>query len=266
MAMKKIAVCGCSFSAPSNDPKLKGTSWGEQLADMLGWDLLHYARQGASNGAIRIMIDQCIREKVDFAVIAPTFHDRMEIPATAAPFDWTKTTTGWNPLIQQHLQNVDILNGYQEELGIHNVNYGSNNYTMICETIYTLAENFEHPYRSKKLDKDTANAVKQYINFMYDSNWKLQQDRWMIRDGIMQLHYHKIPFLLVACNIWTSDMVRDHFPDVIPDHCLTLDYKDTPAYATSDFPFEGEDPGYHGSVEGQTYLAKRYKEIIECRL
>ena len=99
---------------------------------------------------------------------------------------------------------------------------------------------------------------------MYDSNWKLQQDRWSIRDGIMQLHYHKIPFLLVACNIWTSDMVRDHFPDVIPDHCLTLDYEDTPAYATNEWPFEGEDPGYHGAVESQTYLAKRYKEIIEC--
>jgi hypothetical protein len=265
MAIKKLAVCGCSFSAPSNDPKLKGTSWGEQLAELLGWDLLHYARQGVSNGGIRVMIDQCIRDKVDFAVIAPTFHDRMEIPATAAPFDWTKSTDGWNPLIQQHLQDVDIKNGYNEDLGVHNINYGSNNYTLISETIYTLAENFSHPYRSQKLDKMTSDAVKQYINFMYDSNWKLQQDRWIIRDGIMQLHYHKIPFLLVACNIYDSNTVREHFPDVIEDSSLTMAYEDTPAYATNEWPFEGEDPGYHGAVESQTYIAKRYKEIIDAR-
>ena len=48
------------------------------------------------------------------------------------------------------------------------------------------------------------------------------------------------------------------FPSAIPDHYFTLRYEDTPAYATNEYPFTGEDPGYHGSEESQEYLANRY--------
>jgi hypothetical protein len=136
---------------------------------------------------------------------------------------------------------------------------------MISETIFSLAENYDHHYRSQKLDKETNTAVRHYINFMYDSNWKLQQDRYIVSDGIFRLHHAGIPFLLVACNIWTSDMVRDHFPRNIPDRCLTSDFEDTPAYATNEYPFSGEDPGYHGSEQSQEYLADRYLNIIRDR-
>jgi len=118
---KKLMVCGCSFSAPSET--LPGTSYAEVLAKKLDWDLVQLARQGCSNGGIRIQIEEVLKQKPDFAIIAPTFHDRMEIPATAAPYDWSQKDTGWNPPLQQHLQNLDIKNGYQPELVIDNVNY-----------------------------------------------------------------------------------------------------------------------------------------------
>ena len=262
---KKLMITGCSFSAPSTDPALVGTSWGEKLAAKLDWDLVHLARQGMSNGGIRVMIDEILRQKPDFAIVAPTFHDRMEIPGGAAPYITPKNENkGWNSDLQQHLQ-TDHGTGYDPKVGIDNINWGNNNYRMISETIFSLAENYDHHYRSQQLDKATNQAVRHYINFMYDSNWKLQQDRWIIRDGITQLHYHKIPFLLVACNIWTSDMVRDHFPGDIPDRCLTLDFEDTPAYATNKHPFSGEDPGYHGAEQSQEYLADRYVNIIRDR-
>lgn len=251
-------ITGCSFSAPSTKPELRGTSWGEKLAAKLDWDLVHLARQGMSNGGIRVMIDEIIRQRPDFAIIAPTFHDRMEIPASSAPYNWDIKTTQWTPPLQQHLQNIDIKNGYDPELGIQNINFANGPYTVISETIFSLAENYDHFYRSSRIDRDTQNAVKNYINFLYDSNWKLQQDRWLISDGIFRLFHAGIPFLVVACNIWTSDTVRDAFPTVIPDHCFTLRYEDTPAYATNEYPFTGEDPGYHGAEESQEYLANRY--------
>lgn len=235
-----------------------GTSWGEKLAAKLDWDLVHLARQGMSNGGIRVMIDEIIRQRPDFAIVAPTFHDRTEIPATAAPYDWNIKTRQWTPPLQQHLQNVDIKNGYDPELGIKNINFATGPYTMISETIFSLAENYDHFYRSSKIDKDTQQAVKHYINFLYDSNWKLQQDRWIISEGIFRLFHEGIPFLVVACNIWTSDTVRKAFPSVIPDQCFTLRYEDTPAYATNAYPFTGDDPGYHGNEESQEYLANRY--------
>jgi hypothetical protein len=262
---KKLMVTGCSFSAPSTDPALVGTSWGEKLAAKLDWDLVHLARQGMSNGGIRVMIDEILRQKPDFAIVAPTFHDRMEIPGGAAPYVASNNENkGWNSDLQQHLQ-ADHGAGYDPSAGVNNINWGNNNYRMISETIFSLAENYDHYYRSQKLDKNTAKAVKQYVNHMYDSNWKLQQDRYIISDGVFKLHHANIPFLLVACNIWTSDMVREHFPAQIADKHFTLDYTDTPAYATNEYPFSGEDPGYHGAEQSQEYLADRYVDIIRNR-
>lgn len=251
-------ITGCSFSAPSTKPELKGTSWGEKLAAKLDWELVHLARQGMSNGGIRVMIDEIIRQQPDFAIVAPTFHDRMEIPATAAPYDWTIAPTSWNTPLQQHLQNTDISNGYDPAAGVDNINYGNNPYRMISETIFSMAENYPHHYRRGYINSETRAALKHYINHLYDANWKLQQDRWLISDGIFRLHHARIPFLLVACNIWTSDTVRAAFPLSIPDNCFTLKYEDTPAYATNAYPFVGEDPGYHGSEESQEYIANRY--------
>jgi len=262
--LKKLMVCGCSFSAPSQD--LPGTAYGEVLARQLGWEVEILARQGCSNGGIRVQIDEVIRQRPAFAIIAPTFHDRMEIPAGAAPYvPPADENKGWNSDLQKHLQK-NHNTGYDRSAGIDNVNYGDNPYRMICETIFSLAENYEHPYRSTKIDRGTQGAIKQYINFMYDSEWKRQQDEWIMRDGIMQLHYAGIPFLVVANNLWTSDTVRDAFPAVVPDHCFTLRYEDTPAYSTNKWPFVGpKDPGYHGDPQSQQYLADIYYKLIKER-
>jgi len=262
--MAKLIVCGCSFSAPAKS--LPGTAYGEVLAKKLGWDVEILARQGCSNGGIRVQIDEVLRQKPDFAIIAPTFHDRMEIPAGAAPYIPPKDENkGWNSDLQKHLQHSH-LNGYSKDAGINNVNYGTNPYRMICETIFSLVENYDHPYRGAKIDKNTQQAMKQYVNFLYDSNWKRQQDEWIIRDGIMQLFYAGIPFLLVANNLWISDTVRAAIPNIVDDKYMTLEYEETPAYATNTWPFTTkEDPGYHGDPESQEYLATVYYKIITER-
>jgi hypothetical protein len=259
--MNKLIVCGCSFSAPAKS--LPGTAYGEVLAKKLGWEVEILARQGCSNGGIRVQIDEVLRQRPAFAIVAPTFHDRMEIPASAAPYVPTPDEhKGWNSDLQKHLQKSH-LNGYDKEAGIDNVNYGNNPYRMICETIFSLVENYSHPYRSAKIDKNTQQAMKQYVNFLYDSEWKRQQDEWIIRDGIMQLYYSGIPFLLVANNLWNSNTVREAIPSVVPDQYMTLKYEQTPAYATNTWPFTSkEDPGYHGDPKSQEYLADTYYKII----
>lgn len=263
--MKKLIVCGDSFAAPSK--KLPGTAHGELLAKKLGWEVEILARQGCSNGGIRIQIDEVLRQRPDFAIIAPTFHDRMEIPASNAPYIPEKDEhKGWQSDLQSHLQKNHGI-GYDPAAGIDNVNYGTNNYRMICETIFSLVENYPHTYRSQKISKEAQSAMKQYINYLYDANWKLQQDKWIIRDGIMQLFYAGIPFLLVANTIWNSDTVRGEFPDVVPDKYFTLDFKQTPAYASTEWELpvktSDADPGYHTLPEGQEYLADVYYNIIK---
>jgi hypothetical protein len=263
---KKLMVAGCSFSAFSK--QLPGTSWSEVLARRLDWDLVNLARQGCSNGGIRIQIDEIRRQRPDFAIVSPTFWDRMEIPASAAPYDWSQESGGWNPKLQQHLQNRTLKNGYDRADGINNVNYGNNNYNMICETIFSLAEDHDHPYRSGRISKDSQKSIRQWINSIYDANWKKQQDEWIMVEGILQMYLDDIKFLVLPNLLWPFDpdnqtQWRDAFPKLIPDHYIVLDCMETPQVACGNNPFTGEDPGYHGSPRSQELIADWWYRRIE---
>jgi hypothetical protein len=262
---KKLMVAGCSFSATAKHPD--GTSWSEQLADRLGWDLVNLARQGCSNGGIRIQIEEIRRQRPDFAIITPTFWDRMEMPATAAPYDWTQKSGGWAPPLEKHLQNRERKNGYQREDGINNVNYGNNNYNMICETIFTLAENYPHPYRSGLISREAQSAVRQYIDAIYDNHWKKQQDEWIITEGILQMYHDQIPFLLQPVLLWPFDLANQDLwkqllPQVIPAHCVMSDSTESVLAVCGNNPFSGEDPGYHSSAVGQQLIANNWHRRI----
>lgn len=255
---KKLMIAGCSFSATCVTPD--GTSWSEQLANMLDWDLVNLARQGCSNGGVRLQIEEIRRQRPDFAIITPTFWDRMEIPARAAPYDWSQSAGGWSPALQQHLQDRNLENGYDRSVGIDNINYGNNNYRMICETIFSMTENYDHPYRSGKIDKITQQALKYYIDSLYDSNWKKQQDEWIIKEGILQLYFDGIPFIVSPDLLWPFDPEDSEqwsriFPSILPDRYVLQDCAESVLSISGSYPFEGNDPGYHMNVQGQTVVA-----------
>lgn len=255
-------VAGCSYSARSQTRP--GTAWSELLADRLGWRLTNLARQGCSNGGIRVQIDEILRQRPDFAIITPTFWDRMEIPARSAPFDWNRRRDGWAPDIQAHLQDRTIKNGYRREDGIDNVNYGTNNYNMISETIFTLAENYPHPYRSGQISRGAQTAVKHYVDAIYDSEWKRQQDEWIIKEGIFEMYHAGLAFLFVPVLLWPFDpsrgesVWREIMPQVIPDRFVMSREPESVLPITGNNPFEGEDPGYHSGPQGQEIIADNY--------
>jgi hypothetical protein len=266
---KHLMVAGCSFSATTT--QRDGTSWSERLADKLGWRLTNLARQGCSNGGIRIQIEEIRRQRPDFAIVTPTFWDRMEIPAAAAPYDWSIPPGGWNPPLQQHLQNREIKNGYDRKDGIDNVNYGNNNYNMICETIFTLAENFSHPYRSGRIDVQTQKAVRQYINAIYDNQWKKQMDEWIITEGVLQLFHDGIAFLFQPVLLWPFDVDNKEewkhiMPKVIPAHYVMSDVNQSVLGVCGQNPFVGDeiedDPGYHSNATGQQIIADNWYNRI----
>ena len=260
-------VAGCSFSAVSKT--LPGTSWSEVLADKLGWELVNLARQGCSNGGIRLQIEEIRKQKPDFAIVSATFWDRMEIPNTAAPYDWTQKSGGWAPPLEKHLQDRTKKNGYNRADGLNNVNYGNNNYNMICETIFTLAENYDHPYRSGLINKQAQTGIRHWIDSIYDSNWKKQMDEWIITEGVMQMFHDGINFLVLPNLLWpfdrtNQDQWRDAFPKVIPNEYILTSSAESPQGICGNNPFSGEDPGYHSSPAGQTLIAENwYRRITE---
>lgn len=259
----KLMVAGCSFSAVSQ--KLPGTSWSERLAKKLGdWQLINLARQGCSNGGIRIQMDEIRRQRPDFAVVGPTLPDRMEIPAKSAPYDWSKEpSSGEDPPLQKHLQNSDLGNGYRREDGIRNVNYGTEPSNMICETIYTLAENGRHPYRPAHISRNVQHAIRLWIDAIYDNAWKKQMDEWIVREGVIMMYLDGIKFLVLPNLLWKftpdyQNQWRDAFPPLIPDHYINLDPMRTPQAICGNNPFIGEDPGYHGSPDSQEIIAEHF--------
>jgi hypothetical protein len=267
--MKKLMIAGCSFSAPS--PTMPGTSWGEILAEKLGWEVVNLARQGCSNGGIRIQIDEIRRQRPDFAIVTPTMWDRMEVPASAIEYNWDNNqVNGWNPPLQQHLQDTSIKNGYDRRDGINNVNYGYNNSNMICETIFSLAQNQTHAqYRPAKINKVTQTAVKHYVDGIYDANWKKQMDEWIIVEGVLQMYFDDLNFLVQPVLLWPFDPQRQYqwrsaFPKVIPDRYIMLNERESVLPICGNNSFDGEDPGYHSSPRGQQIIADNwYRRITQ---
>jgi hypothetical protein len=264
--MKKLMVAGCSFSAVSKIAP--GSSWSEVLATKLGWNLVNLARQGCSNGGIRIQIEEIRRQQPDFAIITPTFWDRMEIPARAAPYDWANNQPGGeNPPLERHLQDRERKNGYDRTDGIDNVNYGNNNYNMICETIFSLAENYPHPYRSGTIDKATQQAVRHWIDCIYDNHWKKQQDEWIMVEGILQMYLDGIKFFVQPALLWPFDpnnqtQWRKAFPTIIPDQFIMSDPVESVLAVCGNNLFKGEDPGYHSNARGQELIAENWHRRI----
>lgn len=256
-------VAGCSFSAPSKT--LPGTAWSELIAKELGWELVNLARQGCSNGGIRLQIEEIRKQRPDFAIITPTFWDRMEIPADSAPYDWNQSpSSGENPPLEKHLQDRTRGNGYRREDGIKNVNYGTAPSNMICETIFTLAENFPHPYRTSKLNKDAQRGVRAWIDTIYDNAWKKQCDEWIMREAVMSMYLDGIKFLIIPVLLWPFDpndqaQWRDAFPkNLIPDEYIMLDEKESPLSVCGFNGWVGEDPGYHSNPHGQQIIANNW--------
>jgi len=265
---KKLMVAGCSFSAPTKNND--GTSWSEVLAEKLGWDLVNLARQGCSNGGVRLQIEEIRKQRPDFAVVTPTFWDRMEIPANSAPYDWTQAPShGENAPLEKHLQDRTRGNGYRREDGLINVNYGKEPSNMICETIFSLAENFDHPYRMARISKDAQHGIRSWIDSIYDNAWKKQQDEWIMHEGILQMYHDGLKFLVQPVLLWPWDYVnadqwRNAINKIIPDHYIMLNPADSVLAVSGSYPFTGEDPGYHTSPAGQVAIADNwYKRITK---
>ena len=266
----KIAVCGCSFSALSLKKQYAGTHWGELLANELNAELLVLARQGISNNAIRLQIDEAIKLESDLVIINATGPARIEVP-----IDMTDSTSKNTPPPGR---------GYIKSRGLANFNYNKGPYSMISETMFSLIEWPRHQYRLKKLDPNIGWSTKSYSAFLYDSLWKMQCDNWVINSGLWTLHDHHIKFIY---NPWMINMIYPamntqgtiQMDDNDRGHGVAVNYHDMPNWFVEKYfvPLSlyfreiarknpivnDEDPGYHINIEGQKFIADEYLKLIK---
>jgi hypothetical protein len=243
-----------------------GTHFSEILTKRLDWDLVNNAYRGCSNGGVRLQIAEVIKQKPDFAIIIPTFFDRTEIPVTALKPDYDNI--GWadfDRIMQKY-------SGYDPSQGIENINYGNSTApTLICENYNSLVHEWVHPYRKKHpISKEATQAIKDFVSYLYDANWKKQQDQWIIEHGCLELVQHNIPFVMIP----TLSLWQNEGPKLLDTKYYTLDANlycpcfngGKPEFSFGDYRTEhNKDPGYHTNYAGQIYLADQYQNLMKER-
>lgn len=227
MAIKTLAVCGCSWSAISPLPEYKNTHWSELIADMFDTELHNFAVGGVSNFVIRLQIDEVLKLNPDLVIISPTYSDRIEIPVDIN-IPQTKNVTLAS--IRNHAKGM------------------TKDQTINISAIWDL-EDKGYPY------------VKEYLTYYHLSEAKKKVDQWIIRDGIQQLKLKGIPVLLHPQILWEEDdQVKDFFNGILDDNRIIS--KDQSLYFNIWDPGDRFDPGYHTTPKTQKEFAERLQKII----
>jgi hypothetical protein len=205
--MKKIlGICGDSFmTAPIFSPTQDygyGRHFTELLSKKLECEVVTYARNAISNGAIRLQIDEIINHKPTYVIIGTTTPDRIEFPIE-------------NVIVENYMDkyNFEI---YQQEYGLKNIKYhgyysqSENNEIFKSYKPKFISQTIFHLIINKCKDipdgTDKCEALKQYFQYLYDPNWKRQIDTWIISDAIRELIDRKINFSLLCNNLY-----KNHF-------------------------------------------------------
>lgn len=239
----KIAVCGCSFSSPVGGPHA-GLHWAELLAHELNAELITFARQGISNNAIRLQINEALKHKPDFVFINATTPDRIEIPLEVEPDKARSHYVGFN-------------GAYQVERGLKNFNYPEYNNTMISETIFSIIDWPQHPYRDRPIKSDVKHATKSYAAVIYDPAWKSQCDSWVLNSGLWELHNKNIKFLY---NPWILGREMIDLPQWFQDKYCIGEQVNLISLMKKYAP--EQDPGYHTTEQGQQYIKDQYIKFM----
>lgn len=200
---KKLGICGDSFMAAINKSETNpnngyGKHFTEILREKLKCDVVTFAKGGVSNQTIRLQIEEIIKEKPDHVIIGTTTPDRIEIPisdVSISDYDDKWKEKNYHPF--NSLYNIkydDTLNNQSS----NHTGFKQHEPTMISETINNL---FNYHKNNKIVTKEKKQAIKDYYNYIYDYEWKMQQDSWILCDGLYKLEKRGITFNIILHNL-----------------------------------------------------------------
>jgi hypothetical protein len=226
MAIKTLAVCGCSWSAVSRHKDYKNTHWSELLANELQLKLYNLAIPGSSNLIIRLQIDKAIELNTDLIIITPTSPDRIEIP---------------NKFVDEPDRiSYDDVNDYTTD--------GNNKYLRSLPL---------WDFVNKKIP-----GIEDYVKHLYSSTVKKQIDRWIIRDGIHQIKLKNIPYIIQPQLLWDKNIDIDSDLYQISNQKNIIDNQ-TCLFYNRVHEDNNFDPGYHTRLKTQKLFSDRLQILIK---
>lgn len=205
--MKKLGICGDSFMSSilfdaNNKDNGYGKHFTELLSEKLGWDIVTYARAASSNQLIRLQIDEIIKESPDLVLIGTTSPDRYELPvndlSTNDYHDKSSTLRDkmYNPLMGLYCVEYS---GYKNQSSLHS-GFQNTEVKMISDSLNNIFDG-NHMFQKSKLNNYDINILKNWFERYYDFNWKIQQDSWIIENGLRKLMDNNINFLCTGNNL-----------------------------------------------------------------
>lgn len=198
----KLGVAGDSFMSASvntdddGHENVQNNHHTEIIAQRMGYEYITYARVGSSNELIRLQIQELINDKVDVAIIGWSYESRVAIS----------------------------VGNYKPELGIFQANYKQfSNLISVRNNekfLTTPTELVSLPLGTLLKDNSQIHIKKQhlmylksYMNTVYDTEWKLQTDSYIIESGIHALLTAKIPTIM-----WIDDATWKHVKHNVPSY------------------------------------------------
>lgn len=261
--MKTLGVCGDSFMSaisfnPNDLDNGHGKHFTELLGEKLGWNVVTYARGGCSNQTIRLQIDEIIKHRPDLVIIGLTSPDRFEYPiydlTTKHYFDKFKEEFKTNMYEANNgLYNIDYV-GFPDKSSEHG-GFEVITPKMVSETL----NNFFWNNQSKEtLNKSEIKILEDWFGRFYDFNWKVQQDSWIISNGLRKLLDNGIEFYCINTNLYTHEF------EFFGDRMIMLDDKLNP------WTYRGGDTSikyrFHTTLEYQEQLSNNWFEHINKKL
>ena len=251
--MGKIGICGDSWMSLSFQEIYKGTHFSELLAKENNLELIHYARQGSSNGAICLQIEQAIIDKCDIILLGNTTYNRIEytlenyLESTMENFD--------NFTDLEDITFNDLAEPSHESSIRQNKNFKLGNHTIIH--ILGNKKHFLYINESYGKIKDIEElelkyqGIKHWFNYMYNPNWKQQVDRYCIYAVLHKLYMSNIPYVFVFDFLGIEQNA----------------WLDKPLFGLpfTDHKYKGpgnKDPGYHTTPEQQKMIYSKVKDIL----
>ena len=208
----KLGVCGDSFMAAikydENDlDNGYNKHFTEILARKLGWEIVTFARGACSNQAIRLQIDEIIKESPDLVIIGTTSPDRMELPIkNFKKTNYLSIFSNDNDDIKYNyingLYNINHTNWIDKSS--EHVNFQKIRPTLISETLNNIFNKVQYPENT--FNENEILILMEWFDRFYDHKWKTQQDSWIISNGLRKLQDNNIPFYCINNSLLAEEL------------------------------------------------------------
>lgn len=257
MSIKKLGVCGDSYmSAISyNENDLDNgynNHFTEILSRKIGCDVVTFARGACSNQTIRLQIDEIIKEKPDLVIIGTTSADRFELPICDLYVDDYFDKNKNNDCIYNKnngLYNIDHTNWIDKSA--EKINFSKIKPTLISDTLNNLFNGQQYP--KNILNNDELDILKKWFNRYYDCKWKIQQDTWIVSDGLRKLQDNNIKFYCLNWLLFEEDL------NCFGDKIIQRDSYLSPLNYTSN----NTKYRFHTTIESQEILSNKWFDFLK---